>query len=64
MQGISIKRILAGWRGLANNLLMQFQGDILNTRVLQLTVTETGPHWGISWDLRLVGLEKIEDIQP
>ncbi len=39
--GISIKELRVDGGATANNLLMQFQSDILNTRVLRPTVTET-----------------------
>lgn len=39
--GISIKELRVDGGATANNLLMQFQSDILNTKVLRPTVTET-----------------------
>jgi glycerol kinase len=39
--GISIKELRIDGGATANNLLMQFQSDILNTKVLRPTVTET-----------------------
>ncbi|MEO7044286.1 MAG: glycerol kinase GlpK, partial [Ferruginibacter sp.] len=39
--GISIKELRVDGGATANNLLMQFQADILNTKVLRPTVTET-----------------------
>jgi glycerol kinase len=39
--GISIQQLRVDGGATANNLLMQFQSDILNTKVLRPTVTET-----------------------
>ena len=39
--GIAIKELRVDGGATANNLLMQFQSDILNTQVLRPTVTET-----------------------
>ncbi len=39
--GIAIKELRVDGGATANNLLMQFQSDILNTKVLRPTVTET-----------------------
>ncbi len=39
--GISIKELRVDGGATANNLIMQFQSDILNTKVLRPTVTET-----------------------
>ena len=39
--GISIKELRVDGGATANDLLMQFQSDILNTKVLRPTITET-----------------------
>jgi glycerol kinase len=39
--GITIKELRVDGGATANNLLMQFQSDILNTKVLRPTITET-----------------------
>ena len=39
--GISIKELRVDGGATANNLLMQFQSDILNTKVVRPTITET-----------------------
>ncbi|MFN8252184.1 MAG: glycerol kinase GlpK [Ferruginibacter sp.] len=62
--GISIKELRVDGGATANNLLMQFQGDILNTRVLRPTVTETTALGAAYLAGLAVGYWKnIEDIQ-
>jgi glycerol kinase len=62
--GISIKELRVDGGATANDLLMQFQSDILNTKVLRPTVTETTALGAAYLAGLAVGYWKsIEDIQ-
>lgn len=62
--GISIKELRVDGGATANDLLMQFQSDILNTRVLRPTVTETTALGAAYLAGLAVGYWKsVEDIQ-
>lgn len=62
--GISIKELRVDGGATANDLLMQFQSDILNTRVLRPTITETTALGAAYLAGLAVGYWKsIEDIQ-
>jgi glycerol kinase len=62
--GISIKELRVDGGATANDLLMQFQSDILNTRVLRPTITETTALGAAYLAGIAVGYWKsIEDIQ-
>lgn len=62
--GISIKELRVDGGATANNLLMQFQSDILNTKVLRPKVTETTALGAAYLAGLAVGYwESIEDIQ-
>jgi glycerol kinase len=62
--GISIKELRVDGGATANDLLMQFQSDILNTKVLRPTITETTALGAAYLAGLAVGYWKsIEDIQ-